>query len=206
GMLALRRVTFCFADVIDLPTTIAIPNQPAVDACVRFAIASEHRRGTGTRCQPTGNPVQMRLLVADQGFQRPTHGFRESWFGEVFGELLVYALLEDVRQSERFGHAPRQSELVAIEALIAAPNPHGRQTKLHDRPFPQPRMPRFVSAVFGELLDQVGVSRQTNEAAKQQRAIELTLAVPVQPPFEVTPVVHDSLPNGTRTEADRSAA
>ena len=156
-MLALRRVTFCFADVIDFPTAIAIPNKPAVDAFVRLAIASEHRRGTGTRCQPTGNPVQMGLLVAYQGFQRPTHGVRESWFGEVFGELPVYALLEDVRQGERFRRAPRQSDLVAIEGLIAAPNPHGGQTKLHDRPFPQPRMPRFVRAVLGELLDEVRV-------------------------------------------------
>src|SRR5688572_12145537 len=204
-MLALRRVTFRFADVIDFPTASAIPDKPAVDAFVRVAIAIEHRRGTGTRCQPTGNPVQMGLLVAYQGFQRPTHGFRESWFGEIVGELPVYALLKDVRQGKRFRRAPRQSDLVAIEALIAAPNPHGGQTNLHDRSFPQPRMPRFVSTVFGELLDQVRVSRQPNEAAKQQRAIELTLAVPVQPPFEVTPVVHDFLPSGTRTEADRSA-
>jgi hypothetical protein len=121
---------------VDLPTAMAIHAQASVDPFVCLSIPVKEGVGAGMRLQPTGDPVQVCLLVVQQHSQRSTYLVGKGRLGEILRKLPVHAVFEDVRESQRLSDAARGADLVEIEALVTASNAHRLQAEPDDRPLP----------------------------------------------------------------------
>src|SRR6266508_4512606 len=218
-MLRLRRVTFFIRDSmfviapldqllaqsLDVPKPLAIRSEPLNDTLVGGAIPVQDRVGSRLSSQPLTNPVEMVLLVPQQGAESPARRVGQTASGQFVREMTMNAVLEDVREREHFGDGSRRGDLVEVERLVAPTNPHARETEGFQRVHPEPGVPRFVGAVPGEPTEKVRIRCVADYPAKHQRAVELALPIPVQSPVEATLFRHGCPPTPPSAGSRRSA-
>src|SRR6266508_684742 len=133
-MLRLRRVTFFIRDSmfviapldqllaqsLDVPKPLAIRSEPLNDTLVGGAIPVQDRVGSRLSSQPLTNPVEMVLLVPQQGAESPARRVGQTASGQFVREMTMNAVLEDVREREHFGDGSRRRARSADTSSIAS--------------------------------------------------------------------------------------